>query len=747
MTSSLFLKRVAGIVALAAAICVDAHAIAISSSITDGITGITIPFGDGSVRIPLAGNVMGKAFGEAAAGTTPVTAVATELTPSAGPGVILTAGPPPVGGQVAYPVTTNTHSNIFGSATATTGGLIRGTPSGPGGGVINMVTILGLTPTSATASGVAFSVATAKVNTDPVVLSPLATPESTMLMVDLLSNYPGDPSASFTLTALLSGPDPGQASAHFDLRATTNIPGLSTLFNLVFDLNANAGAVDVFFTSPVMSAPISSSDFTSTGPGSFTLNLAKTKFAVPFTIPAGTLGSDPSLGSIGLSLDVFQGTESIAAVPEPTSLALAAMGLFVLLAGTGVKRKKPAAGGKMLAALVGVVIACTTPAVLAAGVSGDSTMGFSRFGNEQATYALFAYSEVGTPPTVTKNQRSSEATIGQDATVRLFQRPSPLLTDFPNVLTYRETAALVSPAETMIPDPADPAKKIKVGVQINTRNDSFSPALSNGDKDKTRLAGTDITESSTSNKVGTAYGRGVIFTGGVTPALTPVIGAIGKKTNGVVGRGAGAAFDPFGLDPSSIPYSYQVTLDAYIALDHPGDTGGLVFFAVDSRAVDPNAFYGLGQPLDKTVWYLAISANGPIDSQSDFFDASKFKVEFHVNDTSILDLVDGSGNPVSDSDVINGILGAFRLDADGLASLNSYPLFPYFMPAGATLPGLAGDTTYTVDRSGVIYGQGVNAGVAGVPEPSTLLLVALGVLALLAADRRISEGRSQRRTH
>ena len=251
--------------------CGAAHGVPISSSIAlDDPTGVTSlvvgligPSGPGSIRLPITGNVTGITSGEAAAGTTGLTAVATELTPSAGPGVILTAGPPAVGGTVAYPVTTNTHSNIFGSATATTRGLIRGTPSGPGGGVINTVSIVALTPTSATTTGHAYAAATAKAQTDPFVLEPLATDMFALLAVNLLSNYPADPSAQFSLTAQ------GSASVKFQLEATTNIPGLPTLFHLSFGLDSTSSAVGIDFSSPLMgSAPILPSDFTMVSTGS-----------------------------------------------------------------------------------------------------------------------------------------------------------------------------------------------------------------------------------------------------------------------------------------------------------------------------------------------------------------------------------------------------------------------------------------------------------------------------------------------
>lgn len=322
----------ASVVAAAAVFCDAAQGTPVSDSITTSVVSQSFSFADGSMRIPLAGDVIGKARGEAAAGTTVETALLTELTPSAGPGLILTAGPPPVGGAVAYPATSNPHSNLFGTATATTRGLIRATPSGPGGGVINMVTIVGITPTSANATGVAFAVATARVGTDPVVLAPLAANTPAVLAIDLLSDSASDPAATFGLTAYTSDSSQGYASAHFELRATTNIPGLSTLFDLRLDLTENAGNVDVLFSSSLISAPVVGTDLMSSGTGSFVLDPAKARFLVPFTVPAGTLGVDPEFGPVGLVLNVEQAATTLAAVvPEPSSTLLLGCGIVALL--------------------------------------------------------------------------------------------------------------------------------------------------------------------------------------------------------------------------------------------------------------------------------------------------------------------------------------------------------------------------------------------------------------------------------
>jgi hypothetical protein len=717
--------------------CSIARSAPISSSIAveGAVTNFSFTLGDGSVRIPLAGNIMGKTSGEAAAGSTGATALLTELTPSTGPGLILAAGPPPAGGTVAYPVTTNSHANAFGTATATTQGLIRGTPSGPGGGVINMVTIVGLTPTSTKVTGVAFAAATANANTDPVVLAPLNSDIPAVLAVNLLSNYPNDPTATFGLSAFTSDAPQADSRAHFEVRATTNITELPTLFDLKLDLTGNANGVNVAFSSPLMSSPIASTDFTSGGMGSFVLNPGKAQFLVPFTIPAGTLGTDPDLGSVGLVLNVEQATSTLASVvPEPRILVLLLVGLCIIaLLGS----REARAGARTLSAnsnwafpsfAVVLAFVFSSASAFAASVTGDTTMGFTARGGTQATYTLFSYSDTGTK----QNQNSYDALVGQDDAVRTFQQAKNLvLFDFSSLRSFQKVANSVPEAFS-----GDRQKPL---VQINTKNGSFVPSLSPGNEDKFKLAGIDIVESSTlTNNFKQALGRAVIYTGGVTPQLVPIIGAGGKADQGV-GLGAGAAFDPIELTASPNPYPYQVILNTSLQLEDSMDSGGVTFFAVDSRNTDPNKFYADGEPFDKAIWFLHMSVNGPLQSPSDIMDQGRLQIEFHVNDKNILEVVDASGQTISDQAIENAVRHSFSF-ADGVATLGSYPLFPYQMDSNASAqPGLAGVTRYSVNVDGVMYGQGVNAAVSSVPEPSTWAMLSLGLLVFAygkAAGRR-----------
>ena len=54
------------------------------------------------------------------------------------------------------------------------------------------------------------------------------------------------------------------------------------------------------------------------------------------------------------------------------------------------------------------------------------------------------------------------------------------------------------------------------------------------------------------------------------------------------GRATGAAFDPVMLRPGVYPY--QEIIDASLQLDTPLDTGGVLFFAVNSRLTDPGDY-------------------------------------------------------------------------------------------------------------------------------------------------------------
>jgi len=186
-----------------------------------------------------------------------------------------------------------------------------------------------------------------------------------------------------------------------------------------------------------------------------------------------------------------------------------------------------------------------------------------------------------------------------------------------------------------------------------------------------------------------------------------------KDRRVVTGRGAAAALDPFEVDSSVA--NYQPTIDASLQLAGPGATGGLVFFALDSRFTDPSTFYERGEPFDQALWWFAVSANDMLTS------TGNLTVGFYINPAALTDdvlFLDTNGDGTNDlkaSSLAGRVLGSFVVE-DGQASLTSFAVFP----AG---------TQYNVDRV-ITYGDGVNAGLAmTVPEPSTLMLLSVAAVA------------------
>jgi hypothetical protein len=320
---------------------VRAATISASSAVKFGLLDVELTIGAGGQRLPLplARDVNGAVQGHA---TVYVQGVPVATTPGGpGSGAIATVGPPPAGGSIGNPVATATKSNFFGSGTATTQAQMSGFLTGPGGGVINAVSINGTTSATASATFGFGAGATAVAETDPIVLAPLSQSTSALLTVDLLSNYPSDPTASFQLQASSSDNAKLSSNTSFSLSALTNIPGLSKLFALDFSTVSAADTVTVHFFSPVISQPIFASDFTTPQPGVYVLDPSKRSFSIPFNIPARTLGSDSS-GSYGLSLDMVEGASANVSSPEPSTLTLLSIGAITLLGYSWRRRKRMA---------------------------------------------------------------------------------------------------------------------------------------------------------------------------------------------------------------------------------------------------------------------------------------------------------------------------------------------------------------------------------------------------------------------
>jgi uncharacterized repeat protein (TIGR01451 family) len=117
------------------------------------------------------------------------------------------------------------------------------------------------------------------------------------------------------------------------LSATCNLTNLSTLFDLQFVCDSRTNGVQVLWSSPLpLAQPIFPADFDTPAPGQFTLKTNRTTFDVPFTIPAGILGSD-DMGSYGLALDVMQSakTEIVTYAVQPPMVQLQPAAGTVLL--------------------------------------------------------------------------------------------------------------------------------------------------------------------------------------------------------------------------------------------------------------------------------------------------------------------------------------------------------------------------------------------------------------------------------
>jgi hypothetical protein len=165
--------------------------------------------------------------------------------------------------------------------------------------------------------------------------------------------------------------------------------------------------------------------------------------------------------------------------------------------------------------------------------------------------------------------------------------------------------------------------------------------------------------------------------------------AFGRVGEGAKGSAAGEAIDPYYVAPGT--YSdYSFVIDQIeLGTADVGDFAGVNFFATDSRFSDP-------------LWFLSVVVSGPLSSKSDL-------------------VIGFASNPIlalNDSNIVNNVRAAFNMQGQ-TATLNSFELFK---------------TTYVVDQQ-ITYSEGLKAGVEAVPEPGTLMLFGMGVIALVGYAR------------
>jgi len=340
--------------------------------------------------------------------------------------------------------------------------------------------------------------------------------------------------------------------------------------------------------------------------------------------------------------------------------------------------------------LSALLVSSSEPVARGASISSDISLGFRQKGNGGGTSSYFAHSERtthnGNPAPAGPNQSSSyfSSPISQGGQTIL----SPVPVD-PNV------------------EISTPRGVFGMGTPVN-----YSPVVSVGNKPKPvpPLEAEDVYSTSGTPGIEAIGSAGINIQNGTIVAK----GATSHASVG--GTAAGAAFDPESLN-GGLFTNYNEYINVEIALDNSGDSGGLLFFAVDERFVTGGAsgvdnFYD-SFPIDEALWSLSIWATGNT--------AADINVDFRINPSARASNILNPLDP--DASITLAIKNSFSYQP-GSATLTNIPVFP-------------SGTTWDLG-SGTYFGLGNNAGidaVGAVPEPSTLVLLASGVGCLLATRR------------
>jgi hypothetical protein len=198
------------------------------------------------------------------------------------------------------------------------------------------------------------------------------------------------------------------------------------------------------------------------------------------------------------------------------------------------------------------------------------------------------------------------------------------------------------------------------------------------------------------------------------------------------GNAAARALDPYSISSGAGPLAYAPKLNGALNANAPGVAAGALWWATDSSVFTSDSVYKFtddGEPLDKTLWYLAIDDAGAINSLADVnvdFVLNPLALDEITFDPGFLSTIGSFSNPTTEAALIDAAIdqrveNALSLNGGALSLSTDFDPFP-------------SGTTFTPVAGGVTYGDGVEAAVAA-PEPSSVLLLLPGA-ALAARIRR-----------